>query len=113
MGKKDDLVNMLPNKKFFFEKIEKDRNRLIFNLLNLIIYRNINGNYLRLPRETHQFIDIVVKEFKSLRNKMLTNDEKELIKNTIVKKLNILSPTELNTLIRIMNNSYQKKKLNN
>ena len=50
-GSAQDLVDILPEKKDFFDRVERNRRQLVNNLYLKFEYRYIKGKFLKLERE--------------------------------------------------------------
>ena len=96
------LVNILPEKKDFFQKIDKDYRQLVSYIYGCFEYRYINGNFLRLPREEYYLMQDINSYNPNIKGSFLNNDQKNIIKNQILKRLQMSSPRELNAMIKHM-----------
>ncbi len=98
------LVDLLPEKKEFFDKVQQDQNHLVQYLYGNFEYRYVNGNYLWLTQGEHLFLQDVAAHIEiSFKNRYLQQQEKEKIKDTIRKRLQTASAQELNAMIKSMN----------
>ncbi len=99
-----DLVDLLPEKKDFFDKVERDLQRLVHHLYGRYEYRYVNGNFLRLPREEFYFLEAFHVGHTGLKGKYLSPDQKNSLKEEIREKLEDCSPREINAMIKSMLN---------
>ena len=95
-----ELVELLPNQKSFFDKCESDRQRLVYYLYQYFEFRELNKNYLRVPQEEHRFLERV-KAGTNLFG-LAPTDIEETVKTTIRNMLQQSSPRELNAMIKHM-----------
>lgn len=101
-----NLVDLLPEHKEIFDHIANDRQRLVQQLYNDFEFRYIRGNYLRLPREEFFFLEEIASMDLGTRGRLLSNEQKETVKWSISKKLELTSPRIINALIRNINSEF-------
>lgn len=97
-----ELVDMYPYKDNFFRNIEKDKRNISFKLLELFIHRNINGNFMRVPKNIHEFLEDIFSKNRELRHKFISMEEKDKLREQIEKKFNSLTPLEMENMIKNM-----------
>lgn len=101
----EDLLKVLPNKREFFERCERDKYNLVRYLYDIFEYRHINGKYLRLPKEENYFLGKMFdEEFSNLKGQFLDKPTKNNIRSEIQKRLNEnVPPHILSVMIKHMN----------
>lgn len=104
-----DLVQIIPEKREIFEKIEAN----IFNTQKILyshfLYRYINGNYLRIPKIELIILDKIFEKYKEFKGQLITFETAKKIKQDIQTELGIIDPVALNSLMKEINIFEQKQ----